>query len=101
MRDDDRGAAIEQLIDRVLDVTLRGRIEPRRRLVEHDETRVAEEYAREREQLRLTGGEGARAKLGVERIAVACHRAQPWTEADPVEDDTDARVVDPAVEERD
>src|SRR5881628_3782912 len=104
MRDDDAGPVGEKRVDRALDVPLRRRIETRRRLVEDDETRVAEEHAREREQLRLAGGEAACEHLGVERAVRAVEarqRAQPAAEADAIEHGRDALVVDRRVEEGD
>src|SRR2546428_795019 len=80
MRDDDAGPVGEKRVDRALDVPLRRGIEARRRLVEDHETWIAEEHAREREQLRLAGGEAAGEHLRVERSIRAVgarQRAQP------------------------
>jgi hypothetical protein len=102
MRDDDPGAIGEQRIDRALDVPLRCRVEARRRLVEDHQTRIAQEHAGEREELRLAGGEAAGEHLRVERaIAIACERAEPGAEPDAIEHRGDALVVDARVEERD
>ena len=104
MRDDDAGPVGEKRVDRALDVPLRRGIEARRRLVEDHETRIAEEHAREREQLRLAGGEAAGEHLRVERSIRAVgarQRAQPTAETDAIEHRRDALVVDRRVEEGD
>ena len=57
MGDDQRSAAGENGVQRVLHQPLGGRIERRRGLVEYDDRRVGEDDTRERDQLALTGGE--------------------------------------------
>src|SRR5439155_24451381 len=99
VRDDDRGAAFEERVDGALDMAFRRRVETRRGLIEDDETWIAEEHARERDELRLTGGQRSRTQLRVE--ATPCgQRPEPWAEADALEYGEDAIVVDRRVEER-
>src|SRR5437660_959740 len=61
MSNDDTGSAREEPVDRVSNVQFRGGIEARCRLVEDDQTGIAQEDAGKRQQLRLSGGEAGAA----------------------------------------
>src|SRR5439155_12266918 len=93
MRDDDGGPPLEEGVDGALDVTLGRGIEARGRLVEDHETGIAQEDARERDELRLTRRQRARAQLRVEP-ATAGQRPQPRPQSDAIDDPEDPRVVD-------
>ena len=53
--DDDPGAASEKLVDGAFYQPLGGRVEPRRRLVQHDQPGIGEKGTGEGEQLTLAG----------------------------------------------
>src|SRR5215207_1777237 len=52
MCNDDRRAILEKLVDSAFEALFRSRVQPRGGFVENDESRVAQEDARERQQLR-------------------------------------------------
>src|SRR6476661_4673742 len=57
VRDDDRGTAVQQPIERLLDQDLGRTIDVRRGLVEDEDARVGEQRAGDRNQLPLSRGE--------------------------------------------
>src|SRR5881409_1485353 len=68
--DDDRGAAAEELRERVLDQPLGLRIDARGRLIEDEDGRIVGQCPGEGEELTLASGEVA-APLADERVAPA------------------------------
>ncbi len=89
--DDERRAALHQLGDRPADVLLRFRIDARRRLVEHDEVRVAQPHAGEGKQLCLARREAGPA--GSQRTVDA-------GVDEPVESDVSQRRLDVGIARR-
>ncbi len=75
MRDDDRGAALHQLFERLLHEPLGLRVERTRRLVEQQNRRILEYRARQRDALALAARE-ARAALAEERVVALRQLAQ-------------------------
>ena len=79
--DDDAGPAGEQPVDGVLQQRLGVGVEPRRRLVEHDQPGVLQEHAGEGDELRLarrqTARQSARARCRARRAARPTTRRAP------------------------
>ena len=89
MCDDDRGAAAQQRSHGPFHKLFGGRIQAGGRFIENDQPGIFEEHAREREQLRLTGRQRARADLGVQTVRQGLH---PLHQTQRVEDLHDAGV---------
>ena len=70
MGDDDRGAARKQPAQTLLDPPLGVQVDVGGRLVEHEDARVGDQRARERDQLALAGGQ-LRAALADLRVVAA------------------------------
>src|SRR3954447_10389549 len=81
VRDDYRGAAPEQAPQAVLDAALRVDVDVRGRLVEHEDPRVRDQRARERDQLPLAGRE-LRAALADLRVVAVLEREDELVGAD-------------------
>ena len=70
VRDHDRGAPLEERVDGALDVALGRGIQPRGRLVEDHQARVAQEDTSERDELRLARRQRAGPQLRVQATPI-------------------------------
>ena len=99
MRNHHPGAALQQRLQRPLHLFLGGWIEARRRLVEDDDVRIAQQHARQRQPLRLAGRQRQlrAAEDGIQPVRL---RREPRQQVQAVERVHDAVVVDGIVEQR-
>ena len=98
MGDHHPGAALEQRLECVLDLALRDRVEPCRRLVQDHDGGIAQERARQGESLRLARGQGE--LPAADDSVQPCRLAgEPRQQTEPVEGCLQAAIVDRRVEQ--